>query len=117
MMLDNANTLLAKREEYFKAPIPVVKLHYTGLTNRGIKETLLNKGILISGLENSLGEVTEISNVPPLKQPSSVDGDRLVRSYAGIAGDIQTGNSKSFLVDETLCFYIRYMHVGTTTVA
>ena len=57
MMLDNANNLLTKREEYFKASVPVAKLNYTGLTNRVIKEAL-NKEIL-RGLENCLGEVKQ----------------------------------------------------------
>ena len=51
MMLDNANNLLEKREEYFKAPIPVAKLKYTVADREP-----LNKDIL-RGLENSLGEV------------------------------------------------------------
>ena len=51
MMLDNANNLLEKREEYFKAPIPVAKLNYTVADREP-----LNKDIL-RGLENSLGEV------------------------------------------------------------
>ena len=29
MMLDNANNLLTKREKYFKASVPVLKLNYT----------------------------------------------------------------------------------------
>jgi hypothetical protein len=54
MMRDNANNLLTKREEYFKAPIPVAKLRYTSSTD---KEPI-NKEIL-RGLANSLGEVNE----------------------------------------------------------
>ena len=53
MMLDNANNLLEKREEYFKAPIPVAKLNYTVADREP-----LNKDIL-RGLENSLGEVND----------------------------------------------------------
>ena len=53
MMLDNANNLLEKREEYFKAPIPTTKLNYTGACRKP-----LNKDIL-RGLENSLGEVND----------------------------------------------------------
>jgi hypothetical protein len=34
MMRDNANNLLTKREEYFKAPIPVAKLRYTSSTDK-----------------------------------------------------------------------------------
>ena len=34
MMLDNANNLLKKCEEYFKAPIPVAKLSYTSCTGK-----------------------------------------------------------------------------------
>ena len=54
MMLDNANNLLTKREEYFKAPIPVAKLSYTSSTG----EEPINEEIL-RGLANSLGEVNE----------------------------------------------------------
>ena len=54
MMLDNANNLLTKREEYFKAPIPVAKLSYTSCA--GMEP--INEEIL-SGLSNSLGEVNE----------------------------------------------------------
>jgi hypothetical protein len=54
MMLDNANNLLTKREEYFKAPIPVTKLSYTSCAGR----EPINEEIL-SGLSNSLGEVNE----------------------------------------------------------
>jgi hypothetical protein len=54
MMLDNANNLLTKREEYFQAPIPVAKLNYTSSTG---KEPI-NEEIL-SGLANSLGHVSE----------------------------------------------------------
>ena len=51
MMLDNANNLLTKREEYFKAPVPDVKLNYSGAGKQPINT---------SGLENSLGEVNEL---------------------------------------------------------
>ena len=54
MMLDNANNLLTKREEYFKAPIPDAKLRYTSSTG---KEPILSKEIL-QGLANSLGEMS-----------------------------------------------------------
>ena len=54
IMLDNANNLLTKREEYFKAPIPVTKLSYTSSTS---KEPM-NEEIL-RGLADSLGEVNE----------------------------------------------------------
>ena len=57
MMLDNANNLLTKREEYFKAPIPFAKLNYTSLTNRVIKEALSKE--ILRGLENCLGEVKQ----------------------------------------------------------
>ena len=57
MMLDNANNLLAKREEYFKAPVPVAKLNYTATAD----EKLIVKQVL-RRLENSLGEVIEESN-------------------------------------------------------
>ena len=57
MMLDNANNLLTKREEYFKAPVPFTKLNYTGLTNRVIKEALSKE--ILGGLENCLGEVKQ----------------------------------------------------------
>ena len=57
MMLDNANNLLTKREEYFKASVPVVKLNYTGLINRVIKETISKE--ILRGLENCLGEVKQ----------------------------------------------------------
>ena len=55
MMLDNANNLLTKREEYFKAPIPVAKLNYTAACagKKPINEQILR------GLVNSLGEVNE----------------------------------------------------------
>ena len=54
MMLDNENNLLTKREEYFKAPIPVAKLSYTSSTGKEpINEEILR------GLANSLGEVNE----------------------------------------------------------
>jgi hypothetical protein len=56
MMLDNANNLLTKREEYFKTSIPVAKLSYTSST---CKEPI-NEEIL-RGLANSLGEVNETS--------------------------------------------------------
>ena len=59
MMLDNANNLLTKREEYFKAPVPFAKLNYTGLPNRVIKEAISKE--ILRGLENSLGEVNEES--------------------------------------------------------
>ena len=54
MMLDNANSLLAKREEYFKASIPAAKLNYTGCT---YKEPI-NDDIL-RGLTDTLGEIDE----------------------------------------------------------
>jgi hypothetical protein len=54
MMLNHANNLLAKREEYFKAPIPVASLTYTAFTN---KEPV--KGELLNALANCLGEVIE----------------------------------------------------------
>ena len=57
MMLDNANNLLAKREEYFKAPVPVAKLNYTAT----VDEERIFKQVLRK-LENSLGEVIEESN-------------------------------------------------------
>ena len=57
MMLDNANNLLTKREEYFKAPVPFAQLNYTGLTNRVVKETLSKE--ILGGLENCLGEVKQ----------------------------------------------------------
>ena len=57
MMLDNANNLLTKREEYFKASVPFTKLNYTGLTNRVIKEALSKE--ILGGLENCLGEVKQ----------------------------------------------------------
>jgi hypothetical protein len=55
LMLDNANNLLTKREEYFKAPIPVEKLSYTAACagKEPINEQILR------GLANSLGEVNE----------------------------------------------------------
>ena len=54
LMLDNANNLLTKREEYFKAPIPVAKLNFTSSTCKDpINEEILR------GLGNSLGEVNE----------------------------------------------------------
>ena len=56
IMLDNANNLLTKREEYFKTSIPVAKLSYTSST---CKEPI-NEEIL-RGLANSLGEVNETS--------------------------------------------------------
>ena len=52
MMLDNANNLLTKRQEYFKAPIPVTKL---SCSIEPINEEILR------GLENSLGEVNKAS--------------------------------------------------------
>ena len=57
MMLDNANNLLTKREEYFKASVPVAKLNYTGLTNRVIKEALSKE--ILRGLENCSEEVKQ----------------------------------------------------------
>jgi hypothetical protein len=51
MMLDNANNLLIKRQEYFKAPIPVNKLSYTVC---GRKEPEI-----LRELANSLGEVND----------------------------------------------------------
>ena len=57
MTLDNASNLLTKREEYFKAPIPAVKLSYTGSTDHGINEALSKE--VMSGLKNSLGQVKE----------------------------------------------------------
>ena len=59
MMLDNANNLLTKREEYFKALVPFAKLNYTGLPNRVIKEAISKE--ILRGLDNSLGEVNEES--------------------------------------------------------
>ena len=53
MMLDNANNLLTKRTEFFKAPVHVVKFNYTAASREPV-----NKEIL-SGLENSLGNVSE----------------------------------------------------------
>ena len=55
MMLDNANNLLAKREEYFKASIPVAKLRYIGCVG---KEPI-NEKILTSVAKRALGEVSE----------------------------------------------------------
>ena len=57
MMLDNANNLLTKREEYFKAPVPFAQLNYTGLTNRVFKEAISRE--ILGGLENCLGEVKQ----------------------------------------------------------
>ena len=57
MMLDNARSLLTHREEFFKAPIPVVKLKYTGLTNRAVTEALSKEDL--SGLKDCLGDVKE----------------------------------------------------------
>ena len=54
MMLDNANNLLAKREKYFKASIPVAKFRYSGCAG---KEPI-NEDIL-GGLVKSLGQVNE----------------------------------------------------------
>ena len=54
MMLDNANSLLTKRKEYFITPVPVPKLNYTAVD---YKEPI-NK-VILRGLENSLGEVIE----------------------------------------------------------
>ena len=54
MMLDNANNLLKKREEHFKAPIPDAKLNYTSST---AKEPINDK--ILTGLTNCLGEVNE----------------------------------------------------------
>ena len=55
LILDNANNLLTKREEYFKAPISVAKLSYTAACagKEPINEQILR------GLANSLGEVNE----------------------------------------------------------
>ena len=53
MMLDNANNLLDKREEYFKAPVAAAKLNYTVACREP-----LNKAIL-RGLENSLGKLND----------------------------------------------------------
>ena len=53
MMLDNANNLLAKREEYLKAPIPVAKLGYTAHEKEPINQEILR------GLKDNLGEVNE----------------------------------------------------------
>ncbi|CAB3989847.1 E3 ubiquitin- ligase DTX3L [Paramuricea clavata] len=53
MMLDNANSLLKKREKYFKAPIPVANLSYT--TACAGKEPI-NEQIL-TRLANGLGDV------------------------------------------------------------
>ena len=57
MMLDNANNLLTKREEYFKALVPFAQLNYTGLTNRVFKEAISRE--ILGGLENCLGEVKQ----------------------------------------------------------
>ena len=59
MMLDNANNLLAKREEYFKASIPAAKFRYTPYTGR-IDEEPINEKIL-RGMTDTLGEVVEQS--------------------------------------------------------
>jgi hypothetical protein len=54
MMLDNANNLLTRREEYFKAPIPVANLSYTACAGKEpINEQILTR------LANGLGEVNE----------------------------------------------------------
>ena len=53
MMLENANNLLAKRKEYFEAPVSVAKLNYTAAGGETMKKDILR------GLENSLGEVNE----------------------------------------------------------
>ena len=55
-MLENVNNLLAKREEYFKSPVPAVTLNYTGVIKQPINTNIS------SGLENSLGEVNELRN-------------------------------------------------------
>ena len=55
-MLENANNLLAKREEHFKSPVPAVRLNYSGVGKQPINTNIL------SGLENSLGEVNELRN-------------------------------------------------------
>jgi deltex-like protein len=57
MMLDNANNLLAKREEYLKAPIPVAKLGYTAHEKEPINQEILR------GLTATLGEVNEGKNL------------------------------------------------------
>jgi NADH:ubiquinone oxidoreductase subunit E len=54
MILDNANNLLTKRTQYFKAPIPVAKLSYSSSTcKQPINENVLKE------LANSLGEVND----------------------------------------------------------
>ena len=54
MMLNNANSLLAKREEYFKASIPVPNLTYTGCAGK----ELIDEEILRE-LGKRLGQVNE----------------------------------------------------------
>ena len=54
MILDNANNLLTKRTQYFKASIPVAKLSYSSSTcKQPINENVLKE------LANSLGEVND----------------------------------------------------------
>jgi hypothetical protein len=69
MMLDNANNLLTKRQEYFKAPIPVTKL---SCSIEPINEEILR------GLENSLGEVNEASKNTGEKRIHNGEGKHTV---------------------------------------
>jgi hypothetical protein len=55
MLHDNANNLLKKCEEYFKAPIPVAKLSYTSCTGK----QPINGNVVKELHENSLGGVND----------------------------------------------------------
>ena len=93
MMLDNANNLLTKREEYFKALIPVAKLSYTSSTG----EEPINEEIL-RGLANSLGEVNE-GNKGRGKEPSTLFKERgaeaKMRRLQGLLQDIYWRGNKA----------------------
>ena len=91
MMLDNANNLLTKRQEYFKAPIPVTKL---SCSIEPINEEILR------GLANSLGDVNEASKDTGKKLSIMGGGQPRPRLYS--AGNYRTGHlPRRGLVDLT----------------
>ncbi|CAB4032701.1 tripartite motif-containing 45-like [Paramuricea clavata] len=103
MILDNANNLLADREEYFKARIPDAKLSYT---SSAVKEPI-NEEILRE-LANSLGEVNETSkdtgsqggksSLNPKAPAFSIPGSRLTSPFDNAAIRNMIGGQEGLVV-------------------
>ncbi|CAB4025207.1 E3 ubiquitin- ligase TRIM71-like [Paramuricea clavata] len=90
MMLNNANNLLIKREEYFKAPIPVAKLSYISSTGKQpINENVLKE------LANSLGEVNDDEHAGMVMGTRSFDEKKTVK-VSGVSQLLRDQIEKEF---------------------